>query len=157
MEPRRILVATDFSECSKDAIDSAARLAECFSSELFLLHVFEPPFYTIEGRDARIHPEVDRWVRELGEKESKKLDAEVETVKRRGIPVRPYFKEGSPLVEVLKVAEEIGADLVVLGTHGRTGMDRFVMGSVAERVTRKAPCSVLIIREKHPSNAPHPH
>ncbi|MCG3116583.1 MAG: universal stress protein [Candidatus Manganitrophus sp. SA1] len=150
MTPRRILVATDFSECSKDAIDSAACLAACFSAELFLLHVFEPPFYTLEGREARIHPEVDRWVRELREKESKKLDGEVEAVKRQGINVRPYFKEGSPLVEILKVAEEIGADLVVLGTHGRTGMDRFVMGSVAERVTRKAPCSVLIIREKHP-------
>jgi nucleotide-binding universal stress UspA family protein len=112
--------------------------------------VFEPPFYTLEGREARIHPEVDRWVRELREKESKKLDGEVEAVKRQGVNVRPYFKEGSPLVEILKVAEEVGADLVVLGTHGRTGMDRFVVGSVAERVTRKASCSVLIIREKHP-------
>jgi universal stress protein A len=148
MTPRRILVATDFSGCSKEAIDSAARLAACFSSELFLLHVFEPPFYTLEGRDTRIHPEVDRWVRELREKESKKLDGEVEAVKRRGINVRPHFKEGSPLVEILNVAEEIGADLVVLGTHGRTGIDRFVMGSVAERVIRKAPCSVLVVREK---------
>lgn len=151
MTPRRILAATDFSECSKDAIESAARLAECFSAELFLLHVFEPPFYTVEGMDARIHPEVDRWVRDLREKESKKLEGEVEPMKRRGINVHPYLKEGSPLDEIVNVAQEVGADLVVLGTHGRRGVDRFVMGSVAERVTRKAPCSVLIVRQKRPA------
>lgn len=152
MTLRRILVATDFSACSKEAVDSAAHLASCFSAELFLLHVFEPPFYTMEGLDTRIHPEVDRWVRGLRETESKKLDGEAEAVKRRGINVRPYFKEGSPLDEILHVAEETGADLIVLGTHGRRGVDRFVMGSVADRVTRRAPCSVLIIREKPAEN-----
>lgn len=153
MTPRRILVATDFSECSKEAIESAARLAECFSAELFLLHVFEPPFYTVEGIEAGIHPEVDRWARDMREKESKSLHEEVEAVRGRGINVTPYFREGSPFMEILKVAEEAGADLVVLGTHGRRGFDRFVMGSVADRVTRKAPCSVLLVRGKPPAGA----
>jgi len=153
MTPRRILVATDFSECSKEAIDSAARLAESFSAELYLLHAFEPPFYTIEGRDTGIHPEVDRWVRELREQESKRLEGEVEVVRRRGIKVHPAFKEGPPSEEIIKAAEEFGADLVVLGTHGRRGVDRLVMGSVAERVMRKAPCSVLIIRERRAPGA----
>jgi nucleotide-binding universal stress UspA family protein len=145
---RRILMATDFSNYSKEALDYAIHLAKSFDVDLYLLHVFEPPLYSHTGVTPSIQPEVHHWIRELKEEDEKRLNALAEGLKSQGVKVHPVFKEGKPFLEVLKTAEEIPADLVVLGTHGRTGLAHVLLGSVAERVVRKAPCPVLTVRPR---------
>jgi nucleotide-binding universal stress UspA family protein len=134
---KKIILATDFSDISKDASSHAQLLAQTYQAELKVLHVFDPSawnapssYYFIEktrqrGKDA---------LKELAES----FDLEVETI----------FAEGDPGHEIIRVAEELNADLIVLGTHGYTGWKRFTIGSVAELVVRHAPCAVLTIRPK---------
>ena len=134
---KRIILATDFSDISKDASFHALLLAHTYQAELKILHVFDtsarnvpPSYYFIEearqrGKDA---------LKEL----AKSFDLEVETI----------FTEGDPGHEIVCVAEELNADLIVLGTHGYSGWKRFTIGSVAELVGRHAPCAVFTIRPK---------
>ena len=134
---KKIILATDFSDISKDASFHALLLAHTYQAELKILHVFDtsarnvpPSYYFIEearqrGKDA---------LKELAES----FDLEVETI----------FTEGDPGHEIVRVAEELNADLIVLGTHGYSGWKRFTIGSVAELVGRHAPCAVFTIRPK---------
>lgn len=98
--------------------------------------------------NVQIQHGVEQWVREVKAEESQKLDALTVEVRGRGVTVHPLFKEGIPFVEIVKTAEEIPADLLVLGTHGRTGITHVLMGSVAQRVVQKAACPVLTVRPK---------
>lgn len=145
---QRILMATDFSESSKEALNYSVYLARSLGSTLYLLHVFEPPFYSPTGVSITLRPEVDQWIRDLRAEESKRLNLLTDEVRQQGAKVHPMFKEGTPFLEILKTAGEIPADLIVLGTHGRTGLTHFLMGSVAERVVRKAACPVFTVRPK---------
>jgi len=144
----RILMATDFSAYSKEALDYAVHLAKGLGTDLHLLHVFEPPFYPPSGSPLQVPPEVHQWIAGLKEEESKRLKTVAEEARRQGVTVHPILKEGEPFSEILKTAEEITADLIVLSTHGRTGLARILMGSVAERVVRRSPCPVLTVRPK---------
>jgi len=145
---KRILMATDFSDYSKEALDYAVYLARNLDADVYLLHVFEPPFYPPSGRSLQVPHEIHRWITALKEDASKKLNALIEETNRQDVKTHSIFKEGTPFLEVLKTAGEIPADLIVLGTHGRTGLSHFLMGSVAERVLRKAPCPVFMVRPK---------
>ncbi len=145
---QRILVATDFSEYSKEALNYAVYLARSLEATLYLLHVFEPPFYSPTGVSISIRPEVDQWIQDLRAEESKRLNMLTDEIRHQGAKVHPMFKEGTPFLEILKTAGEIPADLIVLGTHGRTGLSHLLMGSVAESVVRKAPCPVFTVRPK---------
>lgn len=145
--PRRVLMGTDFSDYSKEALDDAILLAKQFGAELYLLHVFDVPTY-IPGVASVSGPEVFEWIRTFREEEQKRLESLAEQVRQRGVAVHPILKEGVPFREILKAAKEISADLIVLGTHGRTGLDRLMMGSVAERVVRRSPCRILLVRPK---------
>ena len=150
MAMKRLVFATDFSAYSKEALEYAVQFALKLGAELYLLHVFERPFFSGPGvsMNVRIQHGIEEWVREVKAEESKKLDALVEEVRGRGVTVHPLFKEGIPFVEILKTAEEIPADLLVLGTHGRTGLSHVLMGSVAQRVVQKSACPVLTVRPK---------
>ena len=144
----RILMTTDFSDYSKEALEYAVHMARSFGADLYLLHVFEPPFFSPSGVSLSVRPEVHQWIKEIKEEESKKLDILAEEVRHKGAKVHPIFKAGTPFLEILKTAEEIPADLIVLGTHGRTGLAHVLMGSVAERVVRKSACPVFSVRPK---------
>ncbi|NKE73638.1 universal stress protein [Candidatus Manganitrophus noduliformans] len=147
---RRILMATDFSNYSKEALDHAVYLAKNVKAELYLFHVFEQPVYN-PAASSRIGAgsiAVLEWINNVREKERGRLMTLAKEVGRKGIKVHPILKEGIPFYEILKSAEETSADLIVLGTQGRTGLDRFMMGSVAERVAQKAPCPVYVVRPK---------
>jgi nucleotide-binding universal stress UspA family protein len=145
---RRILMATDFSNCSKEALGYASHLAKRLKANLFLIHVFELPVYSDIGVAPSVRPEVQRWLRELKAESARRLEALAKATGRQGVNVRPLIREGSPFLEILEAARELPADLIVLGTHGRTGLAHVVMGSVAERVVRNAPCPVLTVRPK---------
>lgn len=145
--PHRILVGTDFSDFSKEALDYAILLAKHFGADLYLVHAFEEPVY-IPGVTSLAGPGTVEWVHAFREAERKRLETLAAEARRQGIEVRPILKEGAPFREIPKAAEELKADLIVLGTHGRTGLDRLMMGSVAERVAHRAPCNVFLVKPK---------
>ena|SRR5579871_1148790 len=145
--PRRILIGVDFSDYSKEALADAAVLAKHFGADLYLFHAFDVPAYYVPSMGGRGLKVLD-WLRTLREDAHKQLEALAWEVQQQGVKVHPTLKEGVPFREIPKAAKEMEADLIVLGTHGRTGLDRFLMGSVAEEVARRAPCPILLIKPK---------
>lgn len=144
----RILMATDFSDFSKEALEYAVLLGRKVGGDLYLLHVFEAPFLSHSGVSPGLRPEIHQWIKEVKEEERIQLDRLAEEVRKMGVKVHPILKEGPPYEEIIRTAGEIPADLIVLGTHGRTGIIHLLMGSVAERVVRRASCPVFTVRPK---------
>jgi nucleotide-binding universal stress UspA family protein len=131
---KKILYPTDFSTYSNQAYFHAIALAESHKASLTILYVFPAGFGTPE-----VHgDEGDRgyWRDQL--EQIRPLNP--------GISVQHVFLEGDPPTEIVRYAADAGMDLVVMGTHGRTGLERLLMGSVAEKVLREAPCSVLVVK-----------
>ena len=137
---KNILYATDFSSHSNQAYFHAVALAEGHGASLTILHVCQArPVIMGEGMVPAIGVEsedVDYWRRQL---------EQIRPV-NDGIQVRHVLLEGSPAEEIIRYATEQAMDLIVMGTHGRTGLERLLMGSVAEQVVRGAPCSVLVVK-----------
>ena len=136
---RNILYATDFSPFSNQAYFHAVALAESHGAVLTIAHVLAPGAVALPdvSPDERAY-----WRGQLEQIRPLNLD----------IPVRHVLLEGDPAEELLRHAANMRADLIVRGTHGRTGQERLLMGSVAERVMRGAACSVLVV--KMPKAAP---
>jgi nucleotide-binding universal stress UspA family protein len=141
---RRILYPTDFSSYSNQAYFHAVALAETHGASLTVLYVYTGP-----GESKR-SPDADRryWQSQL---------EQIRPSNSR-IPVSHVFLEGDPGIEIARYAADANMDIVVMGTHGRTGIERMLMGSVAEQTLRAAPCSVLVIKlPKGGGPAPRPH
>lgn len=142
---RRILVPFDFSEHSKCALDYACAFAERFGSELHLLNVVHE-YYPIVPEAGVIPPEADF--------DRERVAAAVEATLKKYPPAGTHSTShvvrhvcvGQPFVEIIRYAREQECDLIVIGSHGRTGLSHVLMGSVAERVVRKAGCPVLTVR-----------
>lgn len=132
---KKILYPTDFSSYSNQAYFHAVALAENHGASLTILYVYSPGFGTPEIGGS---PDADRayWKNQL--EQIRPVDAR--------IPVHHVTLEGDPATEIVGYAKDVGADLIVMGTHGRTGLERLLMGSVAEKVLRDAPCSVLVVK-----------
>ena len=129
----RVVVATDFSVCSLNAIELAEELARRFGAELVLVHA--------EGR-----PLIDADLAYLAHAGAERRLAEaVAHLQAPGLRVRAVLRPGAPVDEIPATARAEGADLVVVGTHGRTGVRHLLLGSVAEAVVRAAPCPVLTV------------
>jgi len=145
----RILAATDFSDYSGEALDYAVSFAKIFGADLYLIHVFEPSYFSPGGVLLSVLPgEIHGWIQSVREEETRKLAALAEKVRAEAGRVETLFKTGMPHEEIVKSAEEIPADLIVLGTHGRGGVAHMLLGSVAERVIRRARCPVLTVKPK---------
>lgn len=141
-----ILYPTDFSDCSRAAFQVAGALAQQQGARLVVLHVNATlgPMVAYGEALAQLQPEEDK------EKVLKELrQFQVSDPK---VHVDYKLVDGETAAEILRVAGEIGCDLVVLGTQGRTGLGRLVMGSVAEQVLRKARCAVVAVRASLPSS-----
>jgi nucleotide-binding universal stress UspA family protein len=139
---RTILHPTDFSPQSGAAFQVACALARDYVARLVLLHVHPPDMIYGEGYVLPPDPEVVR--EELQEQLDRLRPPDP------AIPVERLLREGDAAREILHTAREIGADVIVLGTHGRAGVGRLLMGSVAEAVLRKAPCPVLAVKTPLP-------
>ncbi|MGC1275393.1 MAG: universal stress protein [Planctomycetaceae bacterium] len=142
---RRILHPTDFSERSEAAWKYAELLANRFGSELVLLHVLQEPIAVLPESSLAVAPPainlpelMDAAEQGLGKFEA----AAPATIVDRTV------RNGPAAEEIVHYAKEAGADLIVLGTHGRTGLAHVLLGSVAEKVVRKAPCAVLTVRPR---------
>ena len=138
IEIRRILCPIDFSECSRTAVKHAMALAHAYRSEIIALHV---------------EPVLPRWdLPPVGESELspapllKMLEQFLDAPLERGRATSLRVAEGAAAHEILRHARESAVDLIVMGTHGRTGLMSVLLGSVAEQVIRLAPCSVLVVR-----------
>jgi nucleotide-binding universal stress UspA family protein len=140
--PKVILVPTDFGEPSEAALDYAIELAKAFGSEVVLMHAYEIPI--VGFPDGAIVATADLTARIL-EGAQAGLEHEVSTREGQGVKLRGIIKQGDPYRMVNETAESIGADLIVMGTHGRHGIPRMLLGSVAEKVVRTATVPVLTI------------
>jgi nucleotide-binding universal stress UspA family protein len=140
----RICCAVDFSEPSWIAMEHAAELASRLGADLTLVHVRPPPPPAATDVLVSSRGTSDVDARQAEETlEVWRSDAEA----RASRPVRAKVLLGDPALEIARFASDSGADLVVLGTHGRSGLSRLLLGSVAERVLRHAPVPVLVIRD----------
>lgn len=153
----KIIAATDFSEDSTNAFAFAEELARKFSAEIIVVHVDQPlaPVMVSElnpGLDVGTMNRIAEEQRLLAVRE---LDQITGRLRDNGLKARSLLRVGAPFLEIINAAVNESADLIVLGTHGRSGLAHVLMGSVAERVVRKAHCPVLTIRHpdrkfKHP-------
>jgi nucleotide-binding universal stress UspA family protein len=132
---RTILHPTDFSRRADYAFSLAASLARDHGARLVALHVNPPPLNDFDFK------EKDRMFKERLWEAIRRLEAIDPRV--RDIRIDSVWVDGDPAREILRTAEANDCDLIVMGTHGRTGLDRLLMGSVAEKVSREAPCPVL--------------
>lgn len=145
---KSILFPTDFSDFSLYALDYAVSFAQQYGSKLILMHVVDV-FLTDPAYFAPYVP--DRRVFEDFEKNSRNRLGEIAKTKvPAGIPVESLVTQGRAFVEIVRAARERAVDLIVIATHGRSGLSHAMFGSTAERVVRKAPCPVLSIR--HPEH-----
>jgi nucleotide-binding universal stress UspA family protein len=135
----KILVPFDFSTCGKAALDLATVLARDSGARLLLLHVDETPFLVAGGEYFEVAPVVSQ-------DELRKRLSEV-VVTDPNVPCERRVETGNPTDEIVRMATEENVDFIVLGTHGRRGLTRLLLGSIAEAVMRQAPCPVISVRE----------
>lgn len=141
MKAKKILFPTDFSHTGDAALEFAATLAKAQGGELHIVHVQESPLaYNGEMYYGIAEPTTDEQERML----------QNVTPPDPTVIVKRHLLIGDPADKIVEFAQEEGIDLIVLGSHGRTGIARFVMGSVAEVVVRKAKCSVLVCKKATP-------
>jgi len=141
---RRILVPIDFSIHSKNALRYAVLLAEKFEASLHLIYVVEPTIYPADlGFGQVVLPGVEEELRDKGADELRVL---ISREIRKRVKATSAVRTGKPHQEILLEAEEKGADLIVVATHGHTGVEHMLFGSTAERIVRNAKCPVVTIR-----------
>ncbi len=141
---RAILVPIDFSACSRKALQYAVPLARQFASRLLLVHVM-PVYYFVGSEFGPVDvPAPELEMRENSERALERLCGEEI---KDAVPVSTRVCRGQPVQEIVTVAREEHVDLILLSTHGHTGLKHVLLGSVAENVVRYAPCPVLVVRE----------
>jgi nucleotide-binding universal stress UspA family protein len=145
---KRILVATDFSEASQIAVRYGRALAERFGASLDIVHVMEDPFIYAPTSEGYLPP--PQYFEEMERNSRERLEQTITPADRQKLNARFAIKKGNPFVEIIRFAKNENIDLIVMGTHGRGPIAHMLMGSVAEKVVRKAPCPVLTVR--HPEH-----
>jgi universal stress protein A len=140
----KILIAIDFSENSECAFDYALTLATQFKAELTIVHVINEP---VDLRGFYVpHISFEQLEKEIEESAVKMMDAFCSSKLGNFANYKTSILTGIPCDEITAAAARIDASLIVLGTHGRTGLDRILFGSTAERVVRSASCPVMTVR-----------
>ena len=142
---RRVLHPTDFSRASRAAFERAVETAKANRGELILLNVIAPTVLPIgDGYvSPKLYAEMEASARAYAQRE---LTALIARARKAGVRVTGILMEGTAHVRIVQAARRKRADLVVIGTHGRTGLARFFLGSVASRVLASAPCPILTVR-----------
>jgi universal stress protein A len=140
---KNILVSMDFSDCARKALQYACAFARLGKAEITLLYV--APDLAEDIRLAFSMPELQQQIMREAEQS---LQREIERLAATELRIIPLVKKGNPYYETVETARQMNADIIVIGTHGRTGLKHVLMGSTAERVVRHAPCPVLVVRER---------
>ena len=139
---KKILVPVDFSECASKALQYALPFARQFGATILVTHVIQPyiPIPEMTGVDVEL---IDAQMHEAAERELKVLCKSLPN----DISFEPVLRVGNAHLEIVKAAKELAADLIIVATHGRSGLAHVFLGNTAERVTRHAGCPVLVVRE----------
>jgi nucleotide-binding universal stress UspA family protein len=152
MSFKRIVVATDFSDCAECAVSLAVEMSQKFNAALTLVHCWEAPTYSYGGA---LYASVDT-ITPIERAASRCLEEALTAVKARVPEATSMLRSGSAWEEILLAAAETHADLIVVGTHGRQGLTRALLGSVAERVVRMAKLPVLSVHGTLKPDKVHP-
>lgn len=145
---KKILFPTDFSEYSAVAQDYCISIAKKFDAQIYILHVIEiflpdPDYLSIYG-------DIDKLYKEF-EAEAKKYMTQLVNDKQfASLKLQSHITIGKPFLEIIKYAKETNIDLIVMGSHGKSGLNHILFGSTADKVVTKAPCPVLTV--KHPEH-----
>ncbi len=142
---RRILVPTDFSKSSGSALKYAVAFAEKFGAEIHLLHVVQDLALFIPEA-VLVAPAPAPPVEQFAAAARAALERAIADLRRPGLAVHPEVVEGTPYEEIVRFARERDVDLIVIGTHGHTGLAHILLGGVTDKVVRRAPCPVLTVR-----------
>jgi nucleotide-binding universal stress UspA family protein len=140
---RRLVVATDFSAPAESARDVGVSLAKQFGAALHLVHAFDLPLTMIVPYEVPIPAAV---IHEAREAARKKLDAAVGAIRAQGVEATGHLSVAAAAPAIVQAAADLQADVIVIGTHGHTGLRHVLLGSVAERTLRLAPCAVLTVK-----------
>jgi nucleotide-binding universal stress UspA family protein len=141
-----IVVGTDGSDTAKEAVRQATELARQVGSKLHLVSAYEPvPQGRLKDERQQV-PDDMQWMINPREDVNNVLDEAGQQIEQSGVEVDTHAREGDPADAILDVAEEQQAGLIVVGNKGMTGAKRFLLGSVPNKVSHHAPCSVMIIR-----------
>jgi nucleotide-binding universal stress UspA family protein len=144
-----LLVAHDFSADSDAALDRAIDLAKALGADLHVVHVFHPPVELLSPYEIPLPPSL---IDEVQAAARRHLEDVAAKAGEAGAPVRAHVRDGSPAEQIESLAREIGADLIVMGTRGLTGLPHVLLGSVAERTVRIASCPVLTVKAAPPDS-----
>ena len=146
---KKILLPIDFSEYSKSALKYAIEFNRAYNAEIILLYVIEPVIYPADFSFGQVAlPSMEMEIRERGQKQ---LDALLQKEIPSTMTARALILSGKPFLEIVRTAKEEAVDLIIIASHGHTGIEHILFGSTAEKVIRKAGCPVLSIRsEDHP-------
>jgi nucleotide-binding universal stress UspA family protein len=139
---RRILVPVDFTETSDRALVYAIELARRFEAGITVMHAYQIPVYGFPDASYITTSEMAAQISNVAQK---RLDTIVDTNKTAGVDMNAFLRDGVPWEEINAVAAEVHADLIIIGTHGRRGLARALLGSVAENVIRTSTMPVLVI------------
>jgi nucleotide-binding universal stress UspA family protein len=143
---KSIVVGTDGSETANEAVRQATELAKAVGSSIDLVSAYEPVSSARLREEAQQVPKGLEWMVNPREDVDATLKAAGEQIAEAGVEVQTFAREGDPADAILDVAEERKSDLIVVGNKGMTGAKRFLLGSVPNKVSHHAPCSVMIIR-----------
>ena len=153
MLPRQILVPVDFSEPSQQALDFAIELAQAFQARLFLLHVIETPVMGGGPGEMGMGTAYAEVMNQMESEASRNLEDYIGHAHKAGLECTGEIMPGAPFQQIIDVADHKQVDLIVMGTRGHTGLQRFFLGSVAEKAVRMAPCPVLVTRSEEREKA----
>src|SRR3954470_11972887 len=142
----RIVVGTDGSETANEAVRQATELAKAVGSSIDLVSAYEPVSSARLREEAQQVPKDMEWMVNPREDVDATLKTAAEQIEEAGVEVHVHAGEGDPADAILDVAEERKTDLIIVGNKGMTGARRFLLGSVPNKVSHHAPCSVIIVR-----------
>jgi nucleotide-binding universal stress UspA family protein len=147
---KNILVPTDFSESATAAYAYAREMAAIFKSKIILIHVYEPiVFYSEAPIGMPDLVDIEKNIYASSEQSLDRIIQEHFKSDSGSLPgVEKMLVQGKPFIEIIRVAKDQGIDMIIMSTHGRSALEHILLGSVTEKVVRKAPCPVLTIRSK---------
>ncbi|MEI7906172.1 MAG: universal stress protein [Bacteroidota bacterium] len=145
---KKILVPIDFSDNSKKALRYAIPFAQQFNASLILVYIVEPTIYPSDFGFGQVgFPDVEK---ELHQKAVAEMSELIDSVVPASLKTQTLVGSGIPFVEITTYAKQEEVDMIIVATHGRTGVEHILFGSTAEKIIRKAPCPVLVVRsEEH--------
>lgn len=140
---KTLLVATDFSPCARHAVEDAIKLAKKYEATVHVAHALDSPIPIFTPYDVAIPANVIEQARASARESLEKARVKVASA---GLTAEAHLTEGPAAIGITELAKTLDVDLIVIGTHGHTGIKHMVLGSVAERTIRLAPCAVLVVK-----------